>query len=160
MKIKLFAACLFFGAAACSLLSAEVSTTTKALTNAVPVASGSNLIARLYLHTNEMFGAYERFEAVMGAWQSLVKVGAGTTNIQTQTTVFAGIAPSSSTIIDRLGKPEMTSKLPVKSIVQLDGKTPVPVHFMWYGALGLGCFGDKPDDTMIAIAYDPKRDKR
>lgn len=125
-----------------------------------PGDKGGKLLLDLY--TNSYSWQDPTAAKMLTEWSDIVREGQRKTNVVTACTMTLGSMPRRSDVTARLGKPQATSDHPVPGMVSLGGQ-PMQGHFLWFGALGI-CFNtpemdEKPDDIMVAIGYDPKRDK-
>jgi hypothetical protein len=114
------------------------------------------LLSSIYTNAPNWDG--NRWMLVMGQWKRMVADAVTKTNVVTLCIAGAEPGRGRSDILAQLGKPDATSKEPVSGMVGPDGN-PTGGHFLWFGSLGICFIGDGPQDTMIAIGYDPKRNK-
>ena len=110
------------------------------------------------LYTNDFV-----YPKVHEAWFQMVEKGKSSTNVVIRQSLDLSTIPAQtySSITNKLGRPLAASDHKVPDLMSaVQGKSEeTTAKFTWFGSLGFGFLSHKPDSPLVAIAYDPKRDR-
>ena len=97
---------------------------------------------------------------VEAKWYRIVAEAQKTRTLVTASVLFSVTAPlRHAVLLERMGKPESSTEERMGGVRHSDGSEIQKKTFYWYGPFGIAILEGKPENLLMAIAYDPKRPK-